>query len=264
MHRILLTLLAATLASPAWPRPLQEVLNSGSLRVGVALATPWALRDSEGELAGFEVAVATQLASDLGVAADIRVYPWERLILALEAGEIDLIAAGLTITPERALHVNFSNPYASGGISLATNLASTSDVKRFEDLNSSSYHIAAVEDSVAAELALRLLPNAVLESFPSSEAASEALAAGEVDGLLEDEPVPSFLALEHPNRIDLPIGRPLLQTQFGFAVNKGDPDFVILLNAWIVARTADTWLPTTHAYWFESLRWRDSGGRGSR
>jgi polar amino acid transport system substrate-binding protein len=43
----------------------------------------------------------------------------------------------------------------------------------------------------------------------------------------------------------------------GFAVNKGDPDFLAFLNAWIQAREADTWLPTTAGYWFKSLRWRE-------
>ncbi len=46
----------------------------------------------------------------------------------------------------------------------------------------------------------------------------------------------------------------------GFAVNKGDPDFLAFLNAWITARNADTWLPTTASYWFESLRWRERLG----
>jgi polar amino acid transport system substrate-binding protein len=50
--------------------------------------------------------------------------------------------------------------------------------------------------------------------------------------------------------------RPLLASRAGFAVNKGDPDFLAFLNAWIVAREADTWLPTTTNYWFKSLGWR--------
>ena len=43
----------------------------------------------------------------------------------------------------------------------------------------------------------------------------------------------------------------------GFAVGKGDPDFLAFLDAWIEAREADTWLPTTHRYWFRTLQWRD-------
>src|SRR4029453_12213190 len=87
--------------------------------------------------------------------------------------------------------------------------------------------------------------------------ASAALLTGEVDAYLEDEPVPTFLALEHTATIDVPIARPLLASRAGFAVSKGDPDFLAFLNAWITARETDTWLPTTTNYWFKSLRWRE-------
>lgn len=261
---MLITLLAALcFASTATPRTLQEVLNQGSLRVGVALSPPWALR-ANGELAGFEVDVARKLAEDLGVTADIRVLPWERLIPALEFGEIDLIAAGLTITPERARQVNFSDPYASGGVALATNLRTTDQVTQFGDLDVADYRIGAVVDSVALTLVRRLLPNATLVEFESADGGGDALADGEIDGFLETEPVPTFLALEHPGVVDVPLPRPLLETRAGFAVGKGDPDFLAFLDAWIVARTADTWLPTTHHYWFESLRWRQGDARAPR
>jgi polar amino acid transport system substrate-binding protein len=55
----------------------------------------------------------------------------------------------------------------------------------------------------------------------------------------------------------VPLARPLLETRAAFAVAKGDADFLAYLNAWIEAREADTWLPATHAFWFETLRWRD-------
>lgn len=247
----------ATGAHDAAARDLQDVLNSGSLRVGVALFAPWAARAANGELVGFEIDVARQLAADMGVRAEILTYDVARLVPALESGEIDLIAAGLTITPERALHVNFSQPYAEGGIGLATHIEKTAGVADVRTLDSDEFTIAAVEGSVAVALARRLWPRAKLEVFPSIEAASAAVLAGSVHGYLEDEPVPTFLALEHPSVIDVPMARPLLASRAGFAVNKGDPDFVTFLNAWITAREADTWLPTTAGYWFKSLRWRE-------
>jgi len=254
----LILLIALGLAPPsaAWSRSLQEVLNTGTLRVGVALFTPWAARADSGELVGFEVDVAKQLAADMGLKVDLFVYDFDRLIPALESGEIDLIAAGLTITPARALHVNFSQPYAQSGLSLVTHLQNTAAVQRLEDLDDPRYTLAAVENSVAIELARRLLPRAEVRLFDSAEAASEALLAGEVNAYLEDEPIPTFLALENPGTVDLPIARPLLQSHAAFAVNKGDPDFLAFLDAWITAREADTWLPTTNSYWFKSLRWR--------
>ena len=233
------------------------MLNTGTLRVGVVLYAPWAVRAANGELAGFEVDVAKQLAADMGVKAEILAYDFAKLIPALESGEIDIIAAGLAITPERALHVNFSQPYAESGISIAAQSRSTASVARLEDLDKDSFTVAAVADSVAVELAKRVLPHAKLRVFENVDAASAALVRGEVDAYLEDEPVPTFLALEHSATIDVPIDRPLLASRAGFAVNKGDPDFLAFLNAWITAREADTWLPTTTSYWFKSLRWRD-------
>jgi|SRR5215471_4295744 len=250
-------LLTASPIDHASARPLQQVLKSGTLRVGVALYAPWAARTPSGDLVGFEVDVAKRLAADMGLKAEILSYESGRLIPALEGGEIDVIAAGFTITPERALHVNFSDPYAKSGIALATQVERTSSVKQLADLDDEHYTVAAVAGSVAAELAKRVLPHAKLRTFENADAASGALLGGKVDGYLEDEPVPTFLALENPKTIDLPLDRPLLASSAGFAVNKGDPDFVTFLNSWIVSREDDTWLPTTSDYWFKTLRWKD-------
>jgi polar amino acid transport system substrate-binding protein len=257
-------LAALAFAGNAAARDLQDVLNSGTLRVGVTLFAPWAARGTDGELVGFEVDVARQLAADMGVKAQLLSYDVDRLVPALESGEIDIIAAGLTITPERALHVNFSNAYAESGIGLATHVERTANVSDIKALDSDTVSIAAVENSVGAQLARRLWPRARVQVFPSVEAASQALVAGEVHGYVEDEPVPTFLALEHPGVVDVPTGRPLLVSPAGFAVNKGDPDFLAFLNAWITARETDTWLPTTASYWFESLRWRERLGNERR
>jgi polar amino acid transport system substrate-binding protein len=259
-----IAVLACALCGNAAARDLQDVLNTGTLRVGVTLFAPWAARANDGQLVGFEVDVARQLAADMGVEAQLFPYDIDRLVPALEAGEIDLIAAGLTITPERALHVNFSAPYAESGIGLATHVERTANVTDAAALDSEAITIAAVEGSVGAQLAQRLWPRAQVRVFTSIEAASAALLAGEVHGYVEDEPVPTFLSLEHPGVIDVPTGRPLLVSRAGFAVNKGDPDFLAFLNAWITARESDTWLPTTASYWFESLRWRERLGNGRR
>jgi polar amino acid transport system substrate-binding protein len=235
---------------------LQQVLSNGELRVGTALGPPWALRD-DGEWRGFEIDVARKLAADMDVEVRFLRYEHGELIRALESGEIDLIAAGLTITPQRALHVNFSRPYAVGGISMATNLDSTAEVARLEDLDTPAYAIAVISDSVAEDLVRRVLPRARLTSFVDQNGAAAALLAGDVDVYLDEEPIPNFLALEHPGTIDVPVSRPLLETRAGFAVIKGDPDFLAFLNAWIEAREADTWLPTTFQYWFRTLQWQD-------
>ena len=253
----LITALTVLATSSAVAGTLQQVLSRGNLRVGITLAEPWAMRDESGELSGFEVDVARKLAADMGVSVDFLRYDYDALVRALEAGEIDLIAAGFTVTPERALHVNFSNPYATGGVGIATNLETTADIARLEQLNAPEFTVATVASSVAEDLAERVFPRATRRTFRSEIDASEALVAGEVDVYLEREPVPSFLAVEYRRQVDVPLNEPLLPAPSAFAVTKGDPDFLAFLNAWIVAREADTWLPTLHHHWFKTLEWRN-------
>src|SRR5690606_7776354 len=117
--------------------------------------------------------------------------------------------------------VNFSNPYAEGGVNLATNLTTTAEVGRLEDLNHERYKLAVVSQTVAERLAERILPRARRVSFDEPTEASAALIAGEVDAYLEDEPVPTFLALENPKEVDVPLPQPLLRSPTAFAVSKG-------------------------------------------
>ena len=250
-------LLALGLANTATARTLEEVLQTGALRVGVSLFTPWTMEDASEELIGFEVDVARKLAADLEVTPVLKVYTWDNLITALEADDIDVVAAGMSITPARALRVHFSQPYAEGGVSLATNTARTAKVQSLDDLNSSRYQIAAVKGTVAEELARRIFSQAKLSVFEQSDEAADALLAGDIDAYLEGSPVPRFLALENPDIVDVPLAKPLLATRAGFAVAKGNLEFLVYLNAWITAREADTWLPSTYTYWFNSLRWRE-------
>jgi polar amino acid transport system substrate-binding protein len=235
---------------------LQHIQTEGELRVGVSLFTPWTMTNAQGELVGFEIDVAKQLAKDIGVKPIFTVLDWKELLPALLQQRIDIIIAGMVITPERALKVNFSIPYASSGIGLATNLQLTKDFTGIKDLNRPSVKVTCVAETVSAELAQRLLPNATFQIVKTSQEAIRALTAGEVHAYIASDPLPTYLALEHPEKVDTPLSKPLIATRAAFAVNKGQADFINFLNAWITAKEADTWLTSAQAYWFESLEWR--------
>jgi polar amino acid transport system substrate-binding protein len=245
-------------ASTAQAGTLEEILDRGTLRVGLSLFTPWALQDKDGSLRGFEVQVATQLAQDIDVKPEFKVVEWDQLIDTLNRGEVDVIIAGMGITPKRALRVNFTIPYAPSGVSMATHLESTKDIKSLAEMNVPGTRLAVVGGTVSDKLAREVFDQAQIKVFPTSDAAKEALLKGEVQAYVASSPIPRFIALEHPDKVDVPLSKPLLTYKTAMAVRKGDPDFLAFLNAWITAREADSWLPTTHKYWFKSLRWRQA------
>ena len=262
MHTPVMTLfrlLAASLvlvAVNAHADVLEDILERGTVRVGVSLFTPWTIQGEGGGLSGFEIDVANKLAEDMGVKPEYRIYIWEDIIPAVVKGEIDIIAGGMAITPERALKINFSRPYADSGITLVTNTGKTRDIKQLEELNQETITIAVVSKTAANELAPRLFNKSNIEVFDTASEAGQAVLNGEAHGWLASMPQPEFLALQHPDKVDLPLAKPILPYKAGFGIKKGEQEWLNYLNAWVTARRADMWLPSTHNYWFQSLSWQ--------
>lgn len=139
----------------AYADKTEDILERGTLKVGVSLFDPWTIQNKAGELSGFEIDVATNIAQDMGVTPEFVVYKWEDIIPALQKGEIDVIAGGMAITPARALKVTFSQPYSESGITLATNIELTKHIKNLEELNHPDITFAVVSETKSAEAVKR-------------------------------------------------------------------------------------------------------------
>ena len=248
--------LALLLAGATQADVLDDVLERGTLRVGVSPFAPWTIEDESGALTGFEIDVGNKIAQDMGVKAEFRNYKWEDIIPALVRGEIDIIAAGMAITPGRALKVSFSQGYSDAGISLATNTPMTRQIANLKQLNNDSIVIAVVKDTVSVGVAQRLFDAAETRTFESVASAQQAVLDDEAHAYVGATPLPKFLALEYPDKVDMPLQKPLLEFKTGMAVQRGEQELLNFLNAWITARQADSWLSATYRYWFDSLDWR--------
>ena len=64
-----------------------------------------------GEFDGIDMAIADLIAKDNGMTAAISNMEFDSLLIALQNGQIDAVIAGMTVTEERLLEVNFSTPY---------------------------------------------------------------------------------------------------------------------------------------------------------
>ncbi len=235
---------------------LDDIVKRGSLKVGVSLFEPWTMDSGTGEYYGFEVDVANKLAQDMGVKAELKAYEWDHIISALNKGEIDVIAGGMAITPARALILNFSLPYADSGIVMVANSELTKQITSMEHANQKDVVFAVVAETTSNELAGSLFDNATIKPYKTAQEAAEAVISGAAHVYIGSSPQPEFLALEHPDVLDLPLDKPLLTYKAGLAIKKGQPEWLNFLNAWVTAKSADKWLSATHDYWFENLDWR--------
>ena len=250
-----LSLLILALSPLAHADVLSDVLERRVLRVGVAEFMPWTMTSESGDLIGFEIDVAKKIAADMGVEARFRVYDFERLIPAVQQGEIDLIAGGMEITPRRALQVNFTQPLANSGVSMATNKEKTKNVSSLDDLNDERAVIAVVTDTLAHGVARAFFDQATIRMYTTGEEAVAEILEGRAHAYLASVPEVNFLALMNSAVVDVPLSEPILASTEGLAVKKGEQELLNFLNAWVVSRQADRWLSTTREYWFETIDW---------
>ena len=72
---------------------------------------PFEYRDDDGNLTGFEVELAEAMCAELGANCEFVIQAWDGMIPGLQAQKFDAIMSSMSITPERAERVLFSEPY---------------------------------------------------------------------------------------------------------------------------------------------------------
>ncbi len=72
---------------------------------------PFEYKDENGELTGFEVELAEAMCEEMNANCEFVIQAWDGMIPGLLARKFDLIMSSMSITPERAERVLFSEPY---------------------------------------------------------------------------------------------------------------------------------------------------------
>lgn len=113
---------------------LTKVKDSGELLVGTeGTYAPFTFHDESGKLTGFDVEIAEEIASRLGVKTKFMETQWDAMFPGLDSERFDMIANQVGIKPERQEKYDFSDPYISSSAVLVTQ-ADNNDVKSFEDI----------------------------------------------------------------------------------------------------------------------------------
>ena len=131
------TAVAASLAiaAPASADTLQDVMESGTLTVGVkADYKPYGYLNSEGDIVGIEPDLAQDVADTLGVELELVAVVASNRMQFLDQGKIDAMIATMTDTAERREVVNILNPdyYSSGTNVMARK---SSEFETWDDLD---------------------------------------------------------------------------------------------------------------------------------
>ncbi|MGS4947923.1 transporter substrate-binding domain-containing protein [Meridianimarinicoccus sp. RP-17] len=192
--------MAATVAmtGPAQARSLDEILSSGTIRVGVnPTLPPLGLYDEQNRITGFDVDFSQAIADMLGVELEIVQVGSPDRIPFVSTGKIDMVMGAMTRTPERAKIIDFTIPVHTEVFGVLT--TEDKDFTDWRELDSADVTMVQVRGTTPVQFIAENLPNAevlLLDNYPD---VIRAIAQGRGDAMLD---VVDFVG-EHMNKHDV-------------------------------------------------------------
>lgn len=218
---------------------------------------PFEMRNKNNDIIGFDIDVANAMAKDMGVSLEIVPVAFDGIIPALLTGKCDMIMAGMTISGERNMQVNFPEPYLLIGQTVLINKKIANEVKSFQDLNDPKYVIALRLGVTGMFVTQEKLPKAQTRIFEAENEAVLEVVNGKADAFVYDFPLCASYAADYPDQLVF-LSEPFTYEPLGIAIRKGDPDFLNWIDNFIRQIKGDGRFDAMYDKWFNQNEWKQA------
>ncbi len=196
---------------------LAAIQDKGVLVVGITDFAPMDYKDDKGEWIGFDADLARLFAEEIGVDVEFQEIDWDGKIMELNAGTVDCIWNGMTLTDEVEKSMECTETYALNAqvvVMAADKLADYPDAESMKDL-SFAVEAGSAGESVATEAGFEV--NAV----QSQSAALMEVAAGTSDACVIDKTMADAMTGEGTSYADLGYSVSLSLEEYVVGFRKG-------------------------------------------
>ena len=218
--------LTAALIVPSAPSALAD---GKTLVVGTnATFPPMQFVDKDKKITGYEMDLVRAVAKEAGYDITIKNAEFDGLISDVASGNCDLIAACMTITPERQKAVLFSDPVYS--LQQACVVPSGSAIASMDDL--AGKKVGTQLGTTGSFAVKKLAPKAQLRNYDDVGLAFQDMKNGNIDAVVCDDPVAAYYAnhdADYANTLKLAFLTEEGES-VGFAFRKGDTELVSKFN----------------------------------
>ncbi|RLP71270.1 ABC transporter permease subunit [Mycetocola reblochoni] len=189
---------------------------------------PFEFTGEDGEVVGIDMDLLRGIAANQGFTVEIKRLGFDAAVQALQAGQVDAVIAGMTITDEREKVFDFTEPYFDTGVQLG--VLEDSDIASYDDLEGQTVAVkTGTQGQTFAESVKDEYGFDVLVSTDTTDMV-DAVKAGQAVGYFEDYPVLAY-GIAQGSGFKL-VGDKEVGGQYGAAVNKGEnAEFIELFNA---------------------------------
>jgi len=207
---------------------------------------PFEFKDKSGKHTGFDVELWDAIAKKIGVPYKLQPMDFNGIIPGLQTGQIDVGIAGMTIKPERAEVVDFSDPYYNAGLLVLVKVDNNS-INDIKDLKGKV--VSTKLGTTSADFSKAETGAAEVKLFPNNDAMFLELLSGGADAVIFDSPViAEFMRTAGKGQVKV-VG-PLYQGQsYGIAFPKGS-ELVPKVNAALKGLREDGTYLALYRKWF--------------
>ena len=177
-------------------------------------------KEGSKEFDGFDMDLVRAIGKQLNMKVEILNMGFDALIPAINAGNIDLAIAGMSITPDRRKAVDMSDPYYVSGLVVVVGKDNAA-VKSVNDLNDKG--IAVQIGTTGAERAAKV-PGAKVKNFNTNAEVFLELKNKGVEAVIIDKPVAEyFLATGGGKDYAKIVGDTMEAESYGISLKKNSP-----------------------------------------
>jgi polar amino acid transport system substrate-binding protein len=222
-----------TKPAPATPEPkstqsttptIDKIKKDGKLLVGTSPDyPPFETLDTANKVIGFDMDIMGEVAAKIGVKLEVVQLEFGSLIAALGAKKFDIMAAGVSVTAERKLTVDFSKPYLIGTDAIVVHKDNTDKITKLEDLKGKK--VAVQLGTVQADAAKKA--GLTVKEYNLFTEAASAVSSKQADALYLHSVVAKAFANADKN---LKIALEIPASDTAYALRKDTPDLTALVN----------------------------------
>jgi polar amino acid transport system substrate-binding protein len=218
MKKTILTLALALMFSVA---AQAADLEGKMLKVGSDTTSPpmESVDPATGQIVGFDVDVVNAICAKINCKAEFVTTGWDGIFAALEQGNFDLVASGVSITDERKKAMDFSEPYIIN--SQAVLMRAEDDGLTLDDFKSKGKKLSAQANTTDAQVAEGIVGKDNVVAYDSFSASVIALKNKDVDGVVINGANAPAYEKEFAGELVVPI-RDLQSDPLGLVFRKGD------------------------------------------
>ena len=177
-------------------------------------------KEGSKEFDGFDMDLIRAIGKQLNMKVEILNMGFDALIPAINAGNIDVAIAGMSITPDRQKAVDMSDPYYVSGLVVVVGKDNAA-VKSVNDLNNKG--IAVQIGTTGAERAAKV-PGAKVKNFNTNAEVFLELKNKGVEAVIIDKPVAEyFLATGGGKDYAKSVGDTMEAESYGISLKKNSP-----------------------------------------